>query len=187
MLLNKIRLATLCGVSLVVLTSCLIPNSVNTKGKEANKASHPEFLVGIASPQRDGKRTISFSKGFPVVITNLSNRPLGVWREWCSWGYYNLTFEARTHDGRKVRLSRKQKSWTRNGPDYWMLAPEESVIRQIVLTSKEWKGIEDLQLKGATPLFLSVVMEVPTTDQSKEKGVWNGKVVSPERLYHLAQ
>ncbi len=180
------RFVSLSGAALVVITTCLLANAVHTKEKDANKAQRSEVLVGIASPERNGKRTISFSKGFPVVITNLSNRPLGVWREWCSWGYFNLSLEVRTSDGRKVQLEKKRdRGWTRNFPDWYTLDPGESVIRNIVLTDKDWKGIEDLKVTGNAKLFIRVVMDVSTTDESKEKGVWSGKIVSPERLYHV--
>ena len=184
MISRTLRFASLAGAALVVLAACLIASAAHTSEKD-DEARRSEFLVGIASPEHNGKRTLSISRGFPVVITNLSKRSLGVWREWCSWGYYTLSLEARTSDGRKVQLRKKERTWTRNIPDYWKLAPGESLVRNIVLSSDKWKGIEELQIKESVRLFLRVVLEVPASDESKEYGVWSGKVASPEGLYQV--
>ena len=188
---RSLRFAGAAGAVLVGLTLIASVAQSGEKGaKDAEdaedaKARHSEVLVSIAAPEHNGKRTLSFSKGFPVVITNLSECSLGVWREWCSWGYYTVSFEARASDGRKVQFRKKGRAWTRNFPDRWMLAPEESLVRNVVLASDEWSGFEELRIKEGTPLFLRVVLEVPADEESKEKSVWSGKVVSPEWLYHV--
>jgi hypothetical protein len=31
------------------------------------------------------------SEHFYVVVTNVSGEPIRLWKEWCSWGYFNLS------------------------------------------------------------------------------------------------
>ena len=60
--------------------------------------------VSIAIPERNGKRVLEYSSRNPhfhVVVTNTSDKPQRLWREWCSWGYYCLYFELSDGKGRK--------------------------------------------------------------------------------------
>ena len=60
----------------------------------AREAKPPVLSVQIASPARFGKRTLDL-KAVPVVVANGSAADLRVWREWCSWGWFQLSFEIR--------------------------------------------------------------------------------------------
>src|SRR5947208_270066 len=42
------------------------------------------------------------SQHFYVVATNVSGQSIRLWREWCSWGYYNLTFQVTGREGGPV-------------------------------------------------------------------------------------
>ena len=53
---------------------------------------------------------------FHVVITNTSDQRLGVWEQWCSWGWSTLSFELVTGSGEQVLVNRAPGEWSKNFP-----------------------------------------------------------------------
>ena len=44
------------------------------------------------------------SQHFHVVVTNVSDESVRLWREWCSWGYFNLSFRVTDEEGGPVEV-----------------------------------------------------------------------------------
>src|SRR5262245_12383625 len=97
---------------LAALVAALIPSALQAAAAPPRRT----LAVAIAVPEHLGRRPISLgarAEVFHVVITNVSEQPVRLWREWCSWGYFNLRFEAEV-GGRTLLLAKKPRGWTRN-------------------------------------------------------------------------
>jgi hypothetical protein len=57
------------------------------------------------------------SPNFYVVVTNTSESPVRLWREWCSWGYFNLSFVVTDERGKTTTVTKKPRGWDHNFPD----------------------------------------------------------------------
>lgn len=100
-----------------------------------------ELSISIAIPKHGGDRSIIYSSTsdhFSVVITNTSNQPQKVWKEWCSWGYFSLWFEVEEEGGRKYEVHKKGRAWFRNYPDAWTIAPGENLVIDVYFGSNDW-------------------------------------------------
>lgn len=118
---------------------------------------------------------------FYIVLHNTSGKDQHVWRDWCPWGYENFTLHAALADGRKVVLSRTLKKWDKSYPDAALVRAGKSYVFEVHLAGRTWKGGKDgvgLEELSATPFKLTVVYQVPVTEESAQKHVWTGKVSS---------
>jgi hypothetical protein len=65
----------------------------------------------VPSDSGKEKKVISIYDPFCVVLTNVTDHDLTVWKEWCSWGYFNLTFEFTGKDGKVVQVKKMGQEW----------------------------------------------------------------------------
>src|SRR5688572_4135471 len=87
-----------------------------------NRAAEPAESAALAvrvvptSYREEGGRAIELrrpSEHFYVVVTNVSGKPIRLWKEWCSWGYFNLSFQVTDDAGRSVEVRKQDRDWTR--------------------------------------------------------------------------
>jgi hypothetical protein len=151
----------------------------------AREEPAPALSVDIASPARLGKRTLDLG-AVPVVVANRTSAELGVWREWCSWGWFQLTFEVRGPDGHVVTIRKAERGWDKNFPDHWTLAPGEPLVLTANLLDLEvWRWSSPIAgLRGKT-LEVRAVFFAAEAEEGREAGVFHGLVSSPWRRYQL--
>jgi hypothetical protein len=112
---------------------------------------------------------------FYVVAVNQSNKPIRVWREWCSWGYYALSLEAKLPDGTVVPITKKGVVvWTKNYPDHFIILPGEYFVMPVKLKD-EWEGFHAKEEK----VFLRAHYKIVSEEYAAKEGVWTGEVISP--------
>ena len=119
---------------------------------------------------------------FPVVVTNTSDKPVKVWREWCSWGYYNLSLRLEIGD-KDVELVKPPRGWGKNYPDAAELAPGESMVWAVVLDEKSWKDFATLKDQVGRRVRLKVRYHVGPDEDSAKLGVWTGTLQTPNQEY----
>ena len=73
-------------------------------------------IVPESSREKDGLG-ISLWRTFHIVLTNTSDHNLMVWNEGGSWGYFNLSFEFASKDGKVVKVHKTPTYFTRNFPN----------------------------------------------------------------------
>lgn len=119
---------------------------------------------------------------FHAVVTNVSGKPLRLWRKWCSWGYDNLKLEMIGSDGEVIPLSRKSKVWTHNVPDYSPVESGEHYVVDIRFAPEHWKKphLELVKPAADGTIGLRAVYEIEPDAQTEKDGVWTGRVVSKE-------
>jgi hypothetical protein len=76
------------------------------------------------------------SPDFHVLVQNVSRRPVTLWQEQYSWGYFALQFEVYESSGVRHLIMKKPVSFYANGPGRFTLAPGEGVVWDVGLTSK---------------------------------------------------
>ena len=147
-------------------------------GQEDGKADWRMEIV----PSRNsvGKGPVLYAKKpldvFYVVLHNQSGKDLKLWREWCPWGYDNLSFVAELEDGGKVSLTRKPKKWGRAYPDAVLVKKGACYIYEVHLAGETWRGTG--QLPNDKAVKLAVSFKVAETPESLKKKVWVGAVKS---------
>lgn len=99
---------------------------------------------------------------FHVILTNISGRKLNVWKEWCSAGWYNLSFEVQRADGTKFNLHKSTRGWSWNSPDPYLVLPHRSFVYSVSLNedwgpNKVWTGFPSVFYQE--PVKLTAVFE----------------------------
>ena len=134
-----------------------------------------------------GNRSIELympSQHFYVVVTNVSRDPLKLWREWCSWGYYNLSFQTTGPGGKTILIKKKPMEWTKNYPDWTLISPGDAMVFEVSLDEETWENSPLPARNKNRDVKLTAVFEVRPDGESKQHGVWTGKAESPELYLH---
>lgn len=171
------------GVAACVLLAFAIPGD----GAPAGKAGSP-LAVRIVPSSYNEAMGRSLGRHFYVVATNLSRRPIKLWRDWCSWGYFNLSFQATDRDGRRYIAKKRLRGWDKNYPDAMIVPPGDHMVFEVTIDETLW---QDAPWPVAGPLFepkivrMKAVYEVQVDGQAREHGVWTGRITSPEETCAL--
>ncbi len=146
-------------------------------------AADKSIRVAIAIPQnRQGERRVNVNfldrERFHVIITNTSHKPKRIWQEWCSWGYYGLSFQLTDEHGKTWTARKKLRAWSRNYPDYWTLGPQESLVVDVAFFDSDlWEGFPTPKV-SSWKLKMCAVYEVRPDRESEENSVWTGRSIS---------
>lgn len=142
-----------------------------------------QWELSIAVPQSDGERSIPLDEAahFHVVLTNKSGTTQNIWKDSNSWGYSALRLEVTDDTGTILVLSKKERSWRKNTPSFWVIAEGESLVYDVSLGAGEWDGVSD-QMRGRS-VKMRAILEIPEDEKTRELGVWTGKVTSPALQY----
>jgi hypothetical protein len=125
-----------------------------------------------------------------LAVTNSSGRELRAWEWHNSWGWQSLTFELRLDDGLRVEIAHKAREWTKNGPDYFSLAPSESCTLSIDLRDGWWELVGGDKARFAQsgwrekPLGLRARLQISSTPESDRLGIFTGIVYSEWTTSH---
>jgi hypothetical protein len=172
----------------VAVVASLVLTTLLSSSHAADEAAPGPFKVQIVSRKSTGKgpRNIAlYEKGdhFHVVVTNVSDNPAKVWKEWCSWGYYNLSLEARDPEGKVATISKRPRGWDKNYPDPMEIAPGEHMVINVNFEPYTWPKSPLSAKSHKATIRLKAVYEIREDRHSKEMGVWTGRVSSPELEY----
>ena len=140
----------------------------------ANEDKSPFSLTIVFPLSYDVKEKMIYGNKsyFHVLLKNISNEPQRIWKEWCSWGYYNLSFEM-ISEGKKILIKQGLGSWLKNYPDSGIINPNEYVVFDV-----NWLNFPDVKHTEKKRGELKAIYEVKADDESKSLGVWTGRVES---------
>jgi hypothetical protein len=130
------------SLQIIFLFACILMSPVVNAG-EKNADSTVSLTVRIvpSSTTEKGVRLIALSnpsQHFSVVVTNTSNEHIRLWREWCSWGYYTLSFSVVDAAGKNVIVTKGSRAWTRNFPDTTTLGPGDHMVFEVTFDKDTW-------------------------------------------------
>jgi hypothetical protein len=152
--------------------------SMAETASKARAGEDRQWELLIAIPESDGERSISLDEAahFHVILTNRSGAAQKIWKDSNSWGYYALRFEVTDAAGGDLVLRKKERSWRKNIPSFWVISDGESLVYDVSLASGEWDGIAD-QMRGQS-IRIRAILEIPEEEKAQELGVWTGRVAS---------
>lgn len=154
--------------------------------------SAPPLLLAIVADRAGitlahSTRHDSGNRDFYVLLSNVSKQPQTVWEDWNSWGYYAISFELTTNDGKKYVLSKRQAGFTRNFPSTVVMEPAEHVVYPIHL-DEWWQTFPSSLPKIAEPsITLKAIYELAPAPESGQYKVWTGRVESHPYKFTLRQ
>ncbi|MGB0775989.1 MAG: hypothetical protein ACPGUY_09085 [Akkermansiaceae bacterium] len=140
----------------------------------------------VPSRNSKGKGAILYAKkpqdNFYIILHNVSGREQRVWRDWCPWGYDNLSLIAELDNGKKVTLTRTPNKWDKTYPDAALIPAGKSYVFAVRLAGKTWSGLEKL---NAAPFKLTVRYRIKASPEAKQKRVWVGEAQSVAETFTL--
>lgn len=136
-----------------------------------------QLIVPTSTP--DGKREVVLDRysRIHVLLTNESGSPQRIWKDWNSWGYFNLQLD--WMQGNRSYPIRRQapESWDGDFPDFWLLEAGETLVLEVDMSTGEWSGFPDLYGE-MIEADLVVTYQNKPDPLAKEFDVWVGKLVS---------
>lgn len=121
---------------------------------------------------------------FPVVLRNISDKPVNIWQQDNSWGYYDLSFELRDGSGKTWVARKVTTAFHSNGPMFWTLKPNETLVIDVCFTNdqksdwQKWNGFPRNQT-----VSMRAVFAIHKDASTKKYSVWTGRVVSAWNRY----
>ena len=131
---------TLCLWSLCALGTNSLP---------AVDSSPANLEISIIPSGRNEKfaaiRMYNDHEPFFVVIANRGSESINFWKEWCSWGYFALSFEMKLADGRTLEIKKQSQGWQRNFPDSFLVRAGDYFVIPVAFSDKIWTGLPDFR------------------------------------------
>jgi hypothetical protein len=181
--IKNTKLAFFC----LIISAFLIFMSQSAQSAE----SGPNLTVRIVptSFRENGSRIIQLldpSQHFHVVVTNTGKISTRLWREWCSWGYFSLSFEIRDQHGATAKIVKKMdRAWDKNFADWIVIPAGDSLVYEVSFDKSIWKDAPLPEPGKTLSVDLVAVFEVPDSPEAKTNNVWTGRVTSPTNTYTL--
>ena len=91
-------------------------------------AVSPAFSLAIVNGREGITMAEKNPDDFYLVLTNISEQSQKVWEDRNSWGYYAISFEMTTADGKKFAITRRPIEFTKNAPSTFLVEPGEHQV-----------------------------------------------------------
>ncbi len=150
-------------------------------------AADSTVSISIAIPETSQlERALTYYNSnahFHVILSNTSDKPQRFWQEWCSWGYFALSFEFKDEAGKSWTVKKTARDWSKNFPAYWLVPAHESLVLDVYYAdTKIWEGFPRPK-RMPQAYTVRAVFEVKADEESRQKSVWTGRVESkPEKI-----
>lgn len=159
-------------------------------GQEAKQDPKPPLSVRIVPTDFKEERGRSINLGydtahFHVVLTNISDKPLRLCNDTCSWGYFALSFEVKDESGKTTKVTKQGMPWSTLFAHYLTVPPGDHMVREVSFSKDEWENFVLPEKGKSVDVQMRAVFEIKPDDETKKKDVWTGKVVSPEETYTI--
>ncbi len=168
--------------------------SLSLSGDEAStKPSTSPVAVRIVPSyyrEEETGRRIDLSRPvqhFDVVVTNTSGEPVRLWREWCSWGYFNLSFVVTDEDGKTASVTKRPRGWDKNIPDWMIVPPGGHMVFEVAFDETIWRDAPLPERGRSRTIRMKAIYEVHADDWSEKFDVWSGRISSPEDVYTITR
>jgi hypothetical protein len=117
----------------------------------------------------------------PVVIENVSDKPVQVWAEGNSMGDETLTFEVTGPDGKTIVVRPIGKDYAKNILRTERLLPGEKCVRDVSYNSTppQWEGFPSPAVGRPYKATLRAILTQAPVANNKNSELWAGKAVSP--------
>jgi hypothetical protein len=173
-MLQKLFLILAALSVLIMRPSAVLPSpSIGQSG--------PELSLVLKAPDRlslSASRSQEELSSITVVIENKSSATLRLWSETCSWGYQNLSFEIADSNGKVFHVTRSERGWEKNFPQWDNVAPGASISKSVNLLDGQWRGLPSLQPGAHEAVRLQAFYKSSSSYESTANTIWVGSIVS---------
>lgn len=182
-----------------LLSLFLSLSTTNSNDLAISSPKNPELsLEIIPHTYADNFNPASISIYFPerqkfhVLLTNKGEKPIRIWKEWCSWGYFSLSFKIELADGKILYPKKQRTAWDKNFPAWMEIPPHGHTVFEVNFANDS----SQLEYWADSPLSLPVtpitckmtaLFEITKSSEAKEYNVWTGSIESKSEeiiLYH---
>lgn len=128
-----------CALGTAQAAPAVVAKTAEPLAEIAPLSAQNGLKVSISATSQSGNQmpTIALHHGDPhinVVLQNTSSKPIQIFQEWNSWGYYNLILEISAIDsktmGVPLRIGRGAGVWFANVPSSDIIGPGEAIVRE---------------------------------------------------------
>jgi len=176
-----------CGA---ILLACSKQSAANEEPvKTGTQVNASPFTLSIVPPDcedqpKNGNRVIDaeMASQFYVVLTNTSDKPVTIFKDGCPWGYYNLSFEAVTSEGKTVKLEKSQYEDWNDTNIYTFCIPSGGSYVFVVRFTEKWNNLQEAS-STYKPAMLKAVYEQKKNEKDWKNRVWIGRVESKPELF----
>jgi hypothetical protein len=116
------------------------------------------------------------TRTFFVILKNNTAKPQAVFEQWNSWGYKTISFQMSLPEGRKVKVTMRDRGFTMNFPATYVIPAKGYQVFPIVF-DQEW-SLPTFEKARLTKIKLKAIYSVDSTDESTVQKVWVGEVES---------
>lgn len=145
------------------------------------------------SNQRSPQATISLegdNSHFHVLLTNKSAKPVTIFEEWNSWGYFGLSFDITYPDGHKMHTVKAAQEWFKNAPTTTTIVPNGFYVFDVTFDTT-W--VNSIRRQPALPqgnacrlraiYSIAPTKSLPLALDKRVVKAWTGTVKSAELPY----
>lgn len=123
--------------------------------------------------------------GFHLVITNHSKERMGIWRDWCSWGWFCPAISLQL-GGASFAFRKAEMFWTVNLPDPHYIDPGDHYVVPVNLFSDDWIQPADFKpARDAEAVITATFTTKPDKDTEKMK-IWTGTMQAETKMFLAA-
>jgi len=145
------------------------PLGVSLAPYHASESSPPLIALADGSPQ------------LTVVLTNRGEQTLRLWKDGCSWGYQNLSFELTDAAGRSIKVTRAERGFEKNVPTWNDLRSGGDLSMDVTLSAPEWRNLPALKHGERQAVRIRAVYRSEPGFDATTHHVWIGVAYSPAR------
>ena len=143
------------------------PLDVSLAPHRASDSSPPVVALAAESPQ------------LTVVLTNKDPHTLRLWKDSCSWGYRNLSFEL-IEAGRRITVTRAERGFEKNVPAWDDLPSGGSLSTDVTLSAVEWRGLPVLKHGEQRMVRIRAIYQSEAGFDATTHHVWVGAARSSD-------
>jgi len=122
---------------------------------------------------------------FHVLLFNPSDKPLRLFEEWNSWGYFGLSFDITYPDGRVVHTAKERHNWDKDFPSTRTVAPNGYYVFEVTFDPAIWTNSLLLEKSGlgGQSCRLQAIYSIESESDALKERAWTGTIRSEERAY----
>jgi hypothetical protein len=107
---------------------------------------------------------------------------MGIWRDWCSWGWFCPSVCLKTKK-QEWKFAKAQRNWTMNFPDAYNVLPSDHYILPVDLLSDDWIRPKGFDIDRDEEYLVSVRFDIEPDEDTKKMNVWTGSLVAETRVH----
>ena len=176
---------TLGHRALTALALAALASLTITRASPPEPRSSAPLAITLTPTHAGNSADVDLAIGAPsaqltAVFRNVGPETIRLWKDTCSWGYRNLSFEITQQDGQRFVVTRVERGWEKNVPAWHTLPAGTHLSSDITLNTRDWQGLPRLATGERRPVAVRALYKSGADYESKLNGVWVGSIVSEE-------